>query len=204
MAFFSLAGVVLAVTGAEALYADMGHFGRKAITRAWLFVVLPALPLNYLGQGALLLADETAVSAPFFLLDPGLGAVADGAAGDRRDRHRIASGDHRSILGRRRRPSSSGICRGCAWCTRRRRPRPDLHAMDQRHADGGGPDPGVRVPQFGVAGICLRDGGDRNDHHHDAAVPLHRPHEMAGAAVADRHWRRRTAGLSICCFWPRT
>jgi len=52
-AFFSLAGVVLAVTGAEALYADMGHFGRKAITRAWVFVVLPALALNYLGQGAL-------------------------------------------------------------------------------------------------------------------------------------------------------
>ena len=70
-AFFSLAGVVLAVTGAEALYADMGHFGRKAITRAWLFVVLPALALNYLGQGALLIADRTTMSAPFFLLTPG-------------------------------------------------------------------------------------------------------------------------------------
>jgi KUP system potassium uptake protein len=71
MAFFSLAGVVLAVTGAEALYADMGHFGRKAIARAWLFVVLPALALNYLGQGALLIADKTTMSAPFFLLIPG-------------------------------------------------------------------------------------------------------------------------------------
>ena len=70
-AFFSLAGVVLAVTGAEALYADMGHFGRKAITRAWLFVVLPALALNYLGQGASLIADKTTMSAPFFLLTPG-------------------------------------------------------------------------------------------------------------------------------------
>ena len=70
-AFFSLAGVVLAVTGAEALYADMGHFGRKAITRAWLFVVLPALALNYLGQGASVIADRTAMSAPFFLLTPG-------------------------------------------------------------------------------------------------------------------------------------
>jgi KUP system potassium uptake protein len=70
MAFFSLAGVVLAVTGAEALYADMGHFGRKAITRAWLFVVLPALALNYLGQGALLIADKATISAPFFLLAP--------------------------------------------------------------------------------------------------------------------------------------
>ena len=70
-AFFSLAGVVLAVTGAEALYADMGHFGRKAITRAWLVVVLPALALNYLGQGALLIADSSTLSAPFFLLTPG-------------------------------------------------------------------------------------------------------------------------------------
>ena len=70
-AFFSLTGVVLAVTGAEALYADMGHFGRRAISGAWLFAVLPALVLNYLGQGALLIADKAATSAPFFLLTPG-------------------------------------------------------------------------------------------------------------------------------------
>jgi KUP system potassium uptake protein len=74
-AFFSLAGVVLAVTGAEALYADMGHFGRKAITRAWLFVVLPAVVLNYLGQGASVIADRTALSAPFFLLTPEWGRI---------------------------------------------------------------------------------------------------------------------------------
>ena len=70
IAFFSLAAVVLAVTGAEALYADMGHFGRPAIARGWLFLVLPACVLSYLGQGALLLGDEGAVSAPFFLLTP--------------------------------------------------------------------------------------------------------------------------------------
>jgi KUP system potassium uptake protein len=70
-AFFSLTGVVLAVTGAEALYADMGHFGRKAITCGWLFVVLPAVALNYLGQGASLIADKTTINAPFFLLTPG-------------------------------------------------------------------------------------------------------------------------------------
>jgi KUP system potassium uptake protein len=70
IAFFALAAVVLAVTGAEALYADMGHFGRRAITRGWLFLVLPACALSYLGQGALLLGDESAVSAPFFLLTP--------------------------------------------------------------------------------------------------------------------------------------
>ena len=70
IAFFALAAVVLAVTGAEALYADMGHFGRRAITRGWLFLVLPACTLNYVGQGALVLGDESAVSAPFFLLTP--------------------------------------------------------------------------------------------------------------------------------------
>jgi KUP system potassium uptake protein len=71
IAFFALTAVVLAVTGAEALYADMGHFGRKAITRAWLSVVLPALALNYIGQGALLIDNPKATSAPFFLLIPG-------------------------------------------------------------------------------------------------------------------------------------
>jgi KUP system potassium uptake protein len=70
IAFFALAAVVLAVTGAEALYADMGHFGRKAITIGWLSLVLPACTLSYFGQGALLLADERAASAPFFLLTP--------------------------------------------------------------------------------------------------------------------------------------
>ncbi|GLP76016.1 putative potassium transport system protein kup [Mycobacterium antarcticum] len=70
IAFFALAAVVLAVTGAEALYADMGHFGRRPITLAWLFAVLPACVLNYFGQGALLLGDESSVSAPFFLLIP--------------------------------------------------------------------------------------------------------------------------------------
>lgn len=70
IAFFALAAVVLAVTGAEALYADMGHFGRKAITLGWLGLVLPACTLNYFGQGALVLSDESTVRAPFFLLMP--------------------------------------------------------------------------------------------------------------------------------------
>ena len=70
IAFFALAAVVLAVTGAEALYADMGHFGRRPITLAWLFIVLPACMLNYFGQGALIIGDQRTVSAPFFLLLP--------------------------------------------------------------------------------------------------------------------------------------
>jgi KUP system potassium uptake protein len=70
IAFFALAAVVLAVTGAEALYADMGHFGRSPITRAWLLLVFPACALSYLGQGALILDDPTNISSPFFLLAP--------------------------------------------------------------------------------------------------------------------------------------
>ncbi len=75
IAFFALAAVVLAVTGAEALYADMGHFGRPPITLAWLGLVLPALVLNYFGQGALLLGDQSVVNAPFFMLVPGWGQI---------------------------------------------------------------------------------------------------------------------------------
>ncbi|MCX4510711.1 potassium transporter Kup [Streptomyces sp. NBC_01619] len=75
IAFFALAGVVLAVTGAEALYADMGHFGRRPISRAWMFLVFPACVLSYLGQGALILADPANVSSPFFLLVPDWGRL---------------------------------------------------------------------------------------------------------------------------------
>jgi KUP system potassium uptake protein len=71
MGFFALGSVFLAVTGAEAIYADMGHFGRRAITRAWLGLAFPCLLLNYMGQGALLLARPETVSNPFFFLVPG-------------------------------------------------------------------------------------------------------------------------------------
>jgi KUP system potassium uptake protein len=70
LAFLALGSVVLAVTGAEALYADMGHFGRRAISIAWLYAALPCLMLNYLGQGALLLDHPEAAQNPFFLLAP--------------------------------------------------------------------------------------------------------------------------------------
>jgi len=69
--FLSLGGVFLAVTGGEALYADMGHFGRRPIRLAWGTVVLPCLVLNYFGQGALLMSDEHAIENPFYYLAPG-------------------------------------------------------------------------------------------------------------------------------------
>ena len=69
-AFIALGSIVLTVTGAEALYADMGHFGRPPIRRAWFIIVFPALILNYMGQGALILRSPRAIENPFFLLLP--------------------------------------------------------------------------------------------------------------------------------------
>lgn len=73
--FLLLGAAVLALTGAEALYADMGHFGRPAISKAWFYMVLPALTLCYFGQGALLLRDPGALRNPFFLMAPDWGLV---------------------------------------------------------------------------------------------------------------------------------
>lgn len=74
-AFVALGSVVLVVTGAEALYADMGHFGRPPIRRAWIFAVLPALVLQYMGQAALLQSDPSAADSPFFRLIPDWGQL---------------------------------------------------------------------------------------------------------------------------------
>jgi KUP system potassium uptake protein len=68
--FAAVGAIVLAITGAEALYADLGHFGRRPIRLAWTFVVFPGLALNYLGQGALLMADPKAIENPFYRLFP--------------------------------------------------------------------------------------------------------------------------------------
>ncbi len=70
LGFLALGSVVLAVTGTEALYADMGHFGRRPIRNAWWMFVMPALMLNYMGQGALLIDDPSTISSPFFMLAP--------------------------------------------------------------------------------------------------------------------------------------
>ncbi len=70
MTLLVIGAIVLAVTGAEALYADMGHFGRRPIQLAWTFMVLPSLALNYLGQGALVIGDPSAIENPFYRLFP--------------------------------------------------------------------------------------------------------------------------------------
>jgi KUP system potassium uptake protein len=75
IAFIAMGAIVLVITGAEALYADMGHFGRPPIRRAWFFVVFPALTLNYLGQASLILRHPDSVSSPFYLLVPSWGQL---------------------------------------------------------------------------------------------------------------------------------
>lgn len=102
---FILGAVVLAVTGGEALYADMGHFGKRPIRYAWYTVVLPALMLNYLGQGALVLEDPSAVKNPFYVGVPEWARDRE-RAGD----HRLR-GDHGG-RGRQR-------ARRCSWATSR-------------------------------------------------------------------------------------
>jgi KUP system potassium uptake protein len=75
IAFVTLGAVFLCVTGAEALYADMGHFGARPIRLAWFFLVMPSLTLNYFGQGALVLADPAAAQNPFFIMMPAWATV---------------------------------------------------------------------------------------------------------------------------------
>ena len=100
LALLVFGGVFLAVTGGEALYADMGHFGKKPIRLAWLCVVFPGLILNYLGQGAFIIAHPQAVENPFFLMAPGWGLIPLVHPRNRGHGDRLAGGDHRRLLDR--------------------------------------------------------------------------------------------------------
>ena len=197
IAFFALAAIVLAVTGAEALYADMGHFGRRAITRGWLGLVLPACTLSYFGQGALVLGDEGKVSAPFFLLTPSwarLPMVLLATAATVIASQAVITGAYLGgVAGRSARLPAAAADRAHLGVD----DRPDLRAVDQRAADGVGADPGVRVPQLGGAGVRVRHGGDRHDHHHHAAVLLHRPHRWRTPLWLVVHRRRRAAAVDL-------
>ena len=93
VSFAILGAAFLAVTGGEAMYADMGHFGRVPIRLAWFAVALPALVLNYFGQAALLITDPTAIENPFYPACPRLAALPAGRVRRARHRDRVA-GDH--------------------------------------------------------------------------------------------------------------
>ena len=110
--------VVLAVTGAEALYADMGHFGKTPIRRAWLFFVMPALLLNYFGQGALILHDPAAIQNPFYLLAPDWARVPLLVLATCGGDHRVAGGHLRRVLADARGDPDGLLPAAARSCTR--------------------------------------------------------------------------------------
>ena len=168
--FAVLGAVFLAVTGAEALYADIGHFGKKPIRLAFFALVLPALLLNYFGQGALLLRNPDAVEQP--VLSARAAVVPLSAA-----RHRDAGGDRR-VAG----ADLGGVFAGTAVRAARLQPAPDdrshvgararadLRAGGEQGADGRHAADRARVPVVGRARCRVRHRGDGDDGDHDHAV----------------------------------
>ncbi len=131
------ATVVLALTGAEALYADMGHFGKRPIRLAWFSLVLPALVLNYFGQGALLLANPQAVDNPFFKLVPPSLLYPDDRARDGGHGDRLAGGDLRRVLDDARGDPARLLCRAWKCVHTSRETRGQIYrAVGQPHAAG--------------------------------------------------------------------
>ena len=166
--FIILGAVVLCVTGAEALYADLGHFGKRPIRLAWFTVAMPALTLNYFGQGALLLAEPEAVKNPFYMMAPRLGADPAGGAGHHGHGDCFAGPDHRRLQ-----RDQAGYPTGLPAppehpAHQRARYRADLYAAGQLgvvrgHRAGGGDVPFVE--QSGRRLRHCRDAGHA-DHHH--------------------------------------
>ncbi len=147
-----LAAIILVVTGGEALYADMGHFGRRPIRLAWFVVVLPALVLNYFGQGALLLARSFRGPQPVLLAGAGVGALSDGGAGDRGRGRRVPGAHLRRLLADPPGGAARLLSPGQHRAHLEDRDRPDLHPRREQPADGGVPRPGRHVRLGGPPG----------------------------------------------------
>ena len=162
----------------------------KAITFGWLGPRAARVHAELLRSGCAGACRRVEGERAVLPAHPGVGADSDGAAGDGGDGHRVAGGDHRGILG----GVAGGSTRLPAAAADRTHlgvdDRPDLRAVDQRVADGGGADPRLRVPQLGRAGVRVRHGGDGNDHDHHHAVLLLRPHPVGMAAVGGADRRR--------------
>ena len=192
VAFVTIGAIFLAVTGAEALYADLGHFGRKPIVLAWLAIVFPCLLLNYVGQGAFVLAHGGVVGHPFFEMNQGwtlIPMVVLATAATVIASQAVISGafsltqaggaaQHAAALGN---PAHVG-----------KAVRPDLHAARQPAAGAGGDAAGGRLRRIQQAGLRLRHFGDRQHAGDDgAAVRRHDAHlEMAALA-----WRSALTAL---------
>ena len=166
--FVVLGSVLLAITGAEALYADMGHFGKRAIRVAWFGVVAPALVLNYFGQGALLIARPEGDREPVLPRVPVLGALSDGRARDRRHGDRVAGDDLRRVLDH---PAGDPARLPAAHddpAHVRADDRPDLRAGGELDPARRGVAGGGRLRLLVAARVGLRRRGDGHDARHDA------------------------------------
>jgi KUP system potassium uptake protein len=142
-----LGAVVLCVTGAEALYADMGHFGARPIRLSWTFFVLPSLVLNYFGQGALMLRDPRRRSESVLPDGSGVGAAAAGGAGHRGDGDRQPGGDFRGLFDDAQCMQLGFLPRMTVRHTSEHRGGPDLRAAGQHRADG----------RRAGAGVCVQE-----------------------------------------------
>ena len=191
-----MGSVFLAVTGAEALYADMGHFGRGPIRTAWLGLVFPALALNYLGQGSLVLARPETVANPFFLMAPGWGLlplVLLATAATIIASQAVISG----AFSLTRQAVQLGLLPRLEDPAHLRDPvRAGLHAAGQLDAARRGAGPRRQLPLVGRAGERLRHRGDRH-HGRDLAPRLHGVPPGLEVAAAGRCWRSLVPLLAI-------
>jgi hypothetical protein len=168
-----MGSVFLAVTGAETLYADMGHFGRKAIGVSWLTLVYPCLMLNYMGQGALLLEHAGGGGEPVLPDGARMGAAAAGADRHRGDDHRQPGGHLGRVLGHPPGDPARLPAAAAHAAHEREGRRADLHPGDQLGPAGDGAGAGARLRRIDAAGLGLRHLGGRHDadHHGDARLP---------------------------------
>ena len=207
--FVVLGAVVLAVTGAEALYADMGHFGKGPVRIAWFGLVAPALVLNYFGQGALLIGVRTTVQNPFYLLFPAWALypmVALATAATVIASQAVISGAY-SIT--KQAIQLGFLPRMTHRADLRARARPDLHAGHQLAAAGRRALGGDRLRFVHQSRGGLRRRGDRD---HDGGHPAHflRHPLRAGAIRCCCAWARRDSSSSStspssprrCSRWP--
>jgi hypothetical protein len=189
--FHLLGSVFLVLTGAEALYADMGHFGKKPIRAAWFGLVLPALFLNYLGQGALVLGDPATAANPFYRLAPSWALYPLVFARHRGSGHRLTSPHLRLVLA----DHAGGATRLHPAHGHRTHlllhPRPDLYSVDQL-----GPHVRLHRPRAGFSFLGksrrrLRHRRRVDNAHHHPAFLLHRASTLEMATPPHRGIVRR-------------
>ena len=186
LAFVSVGAVVLAVTGAEALYADVGHFGKAPIRLAWFVLVFPALTLNYLGQAALLLRDPAAKTNPFFLLMPQwarLPSVILATAATIIASQAVISGTY-SMTKPSRTAGVPPAYGGPAYVASPGRA--DIYASCQLGIIRRRPGPRLDLPELFPAGRRLRDRRHRHLPNHDLHAGRPGPGEVALADLAAR------------------